>query len=187
MPTYYHVSPERFDVIRPRYSRKFKSEGLFLSPNKRAIIESWGQYVLEKRNRARRLKRESLIQENGERRKTLNPDPQESEGFQTLYMYAIQIPHRVEKIVQDLYKGKQSEAIESDGISAYGAWGWDAEVFVPTEYISDLKIEGCKKLSREEFQKWSTKHELERLRTAYPGSLDQEAAYKEITSSKAMR
>lgn len=172
MPIYYHVSPEQFSHIRPRYSQKFRQKGLFVAPTLQAILDGWGTYVVAKRSSAWRRAREKRLEK---RIAKTQQDIREPEGYQTVYLYKISIPHEVEKRAQQLYEQKAKRALEEFGHAAVSAWAWEKELFIPEEDLPRLTIEKCQKISSQELFRWITRHELKRLETINPIFLDREA------------
>ncbi|MBP9864590.1 hypothetical protein KBC54_04040 [Patescibacteria group bacterium] len=163
MPLYYHASTEHFTEIRPRYSQKFLQKGIFLTPSKKAILDSWGVYILSKREKTLRQSRNVQLQD----RDTQNPDPKlGGRDSKTLYIYAINVPHAVMNATEKAYAERKQSSVDKFGLNAYAAWGWDEEVFIPAECIPSLRIEQCKKMTREEFIDWTAQYNKERVHTS---------------------
>lgn len=165
MPTYYHASPERFDRLVPRYSQKFGTRGIFLAPSRKSILESWGSYVLQHRTQSWRNAREQKL--GG--RETKRSEIKEPKGYQTLYLYKIHVPRDLVKTLHAMYSEKQKKALVEQGLGAYGAWGWDEEVFVPEEMINELRLEGCREMTAREFDTWAKAYERRRPEIKIPG------------------
>lgn len=144
--TYYHVSPEAsITKFQGRYSPKFKTKGLFVSPKFSSIADSWASYVSGKKH-------------------PRSEKNQSNDWYKNVTVYKLQIPKSVIKICQDLYSQRYREARArvKDPMSIVGAWGWDLELFIPSEYLNSVQIIGHQtfdkvrdldKLSRPHFEK----------------------------------
>ena len=136
---YFHVSPEAsITKFQGRYSQKYKTKGLFISPTFEAIACSWAPYVSTKKH------------------------PRSSKSFfynkdyyQNLTVYKLEVPKTIVEICKEQNNQKYQEArakVKND-TSLLGAWGWDLELFVPSEYLNSIKIIGKKTYKYYEFGK----------------------------------
>lgn len=170
MPSYYHASTERFNELQPRYSSKFGRTGIFLAPNIRSILSSWGEYVLNKRKRQWQLARLKHLQKRAHLEYRNVESPKES---QTLYLYQIDLPHNVERAATALHDARRDEILSSKGaLGGYKAWSWDEELFIPSEYIPELSIIRCKELTSQEFLRWRRAQHWTTEKTLRPKTLD---------------
>lgn len=129
--TVYHVSPDA-DINRlvGYHSPHRKSKGIFVSPSKKAILDSWAGYVAGKKYRG---------------------DPHKSVRgpgtYDNLTLYMIEMPYQIYEEAARLQQ-------EATGFSVnISADGWDEEVWIPDSLLKHLRIVGRKTVPSQELWK----------------------------------
>ena len=116
-----------------------------------------------------------------------HPKVEAPDGYQTLYLYKVDVPHPVEKYAEVFHKEARDEAINEYGLSAtYESWNWDDELFIPEEYLPEVRIEACKEMTAQEFSKWRDYQRMTTEKAIHPKLLDIEAALR-IEEAKKRR
>lgn len=130
----YHVSPENIQQLMPRYSPKFGTKGIFVTPSIHSIYHSWAGWATQKSKSPKFSGRSTYRTPQGE--------------FQSLTLYTLSLP------MEDYLEAEKRHLArwESCDTASPGCWGWDVEVFIPQDLMKNLKIVGRKtKLARSFF------------------------------------
>ena len=130
-PVYvYHISDNAnlsFPLTSGVYSQKFGKNGLFVAPL-RAIRNSWASWSAKKGRSTAGSTKEK------ERR--------EEQLFNNLTLYKLKLPKWVFDKAEAEHKSKAEQGMKDNPDSALGAWGWDAETFIPEEMLDHIKLAG---------------------------------------------
>ena len=112
------------------YSPKFENLGLFTAPLN-AIENSWAAWAASK----------------GRFGAT------EDQQYKNLTLYKLALPKWVLDQAEKEHSARAQESMKQNPDSAMGAWGWDAETFIPKELLQHVHIAGKKTGKVEEFFK----------------------------------
>lgn len=115
------------------YSPKFENLGLFTAPLN-AIENSWAAWAASK----------------GRFGAT------EDQQYKNLTLYKLALPKWVLDQAEKEHSARAQESMKQNPDSAMGAWGWDAETFIPKELLQHVHIAGKKTGKVEEFFKGKT-------------------------------
>lgn len=128
----YHASPQRsLTQLTPRYSRKFRKRGVFVSKSMESMWNSWINWAL------------SRPEGQGERA---------DDKFEEVTLYTLRMPRRIFEEAEKLHTSSMSAA-GGGQIEAAVAWGWDVETFIPEELVPELVITSKKTYSKPEVLK----------------------------------
>jgi len=109
----YHVSPSAdIQRFRPRWSQKLRMAGLFATRSKKSIFNSWSGYVADKKKGPK--------------------------GYANLTLYTLTVPWDVYQAADNVIP-QAIEKIEAGEVS-FGAFGWDAELFIPEQFMDQIKV-----------------------------------------------
>jgi hypothetical protein len=125
----YHISPESdIHKFSGQYSPKFGKRGLFITPSYRSIANSWAAYTSGK-NRFSHYKT------------TEERDKRDYKSYKNLTLYTLEIPEEILKKSEKEHWERYEEIKKAHPEkNLLGSWGWDAEVFIPEEYMPYLRI-----------------------------------------------
>lgn len=131
-PVYvYHISDNAnlsFPLTSGVYSQKFGKHGLFVAPL-RAIRNSWASWSA---NKGRSTADHS----------TKEKERREEQLFNNLTLYKLELPKWAFDKAEAEHKAKAEQGMKDNPDSALGAWGWDAETFIPEEMLDHIKLAG---------------------------------------------
>ncbi len=131
-PVYvYHISDNanlRFPLTSGVYSKKFEQNGLFVAPLS-AIKNSWADWAAGKS----RFASSHGDKEAGKR---------ESQRYKNLTLYKLELPKWVFDKAEAEHKAKAEQSMKANPDSAFGAWAWDIETFIPEELLKHVKLAG---------------------------------------------
>lgn len=155
MPIVYHLSPEYFTQFDPsktgtlfdNASRRTGERGVFVAPNFRDALKWVGTVSLSKghinRNKSKKQQRINREYDQDKRENPVGWNPDYQNKYRTLFLYKIEIPHDI------MRKIKQHNRAFNKRMSDQGLWtnigSWDAEIFIPEEYIPHMNIVGIKR------------------------------------------
>ncbi len=144
----YHISPEAgIQEFQGQYSQKFGCNGIFMCKTIKAVRESWAGYVA-----AKRMKQPQTS--NGKYK------PRLGRPYANLTLYQIAVPGNLWLMAQEEYIARAQSAFDRMGVGAYGAWGWDEEVFIPEEYLPFVTIVGRETAPSRHFAVMTTRRYL---------------------------
>jgi len=137
----YHVSPDSdIQVLRGQSSKKFKDRGLFVSPTKKAVFDSWAGYVSGKKH-----------QKHPNR-------PRDTYESITLYTLEMGIEDLLkaqayyDKTLDKVYERAKREGREPWELM--GSWGWDTEIFISDYILDRVRIVGRKTVHPRDLISW---------------------------------
>ena len=153
----YHVSPNRLTRLSPRSSFMGVS-GSYVTDSYKSIIQDWSYYVMNKKHKHHPLglrweelwEESRALPEDDPRQEEINiqieklRDSMENdaykksiEGYKTLYVHKLECPSKIYKEAVDFFNKKYEENATMDN---FGFWGWGPQVFIPAQFLDELKI-----------------------------------------------
>ena len=174
-PVYvYHISDNAnlsFPLASGVYSQKFGKSGLFVAPL-RAIRNSWSSWSANKG-------RYTSSQNKKEQEK------REDQLFNNLTLYKLELPKWVFDKAEAEHKAKAEQGMKENPDTALGAWGWDAETFIPEEMLQHIKLAGKQTKDVGEFLKGKAENVKHRKgqKTSYEAQYKIDSSTGEIEKS----
>ena len=172
----YHVSPNRLSRISG-LSKISGISGAYLSPSYKSIINDWMPYVKRKKHRNHQLekdwhntwdkihelnyKEDRTDQENLELERLNNKIEKMREsfnrkkfqkdlegGYRRLYIHKVECPKDVFYKSKELFNSIYESGYNKDN---WGFWSWGDQIFIPEEYLPDLKILNVEELNESDY------------------------------------
>jgi hypothetical protein len=158
MPLLYHLSPDYFTEFSSNRSgslfgstsNRIGEPGMYFAPNIGAAFKWVGTIAFRKghlsKNKSKKQQRVNKEYDNDERDSPIPFPPKEQSMYKILYLYTVEISHDTMRKIKEHnrdWNKLNGEAEWDQRRQPIGAW--EAEVFVPQEYLHELKIVGTKK------------------------------------------
>ena len=126
----YHISDNAnlHEPLTGVYSPKFHQDGLFTAPLS-AIKRSWASWAKNKGRFGGEL----------------------DQQYHNMTLYKLAMPKWVLDKANAEHRETARKSIEQNPENAWGAWGWDAETFIPKDLLQHVHIVGRKTGKTEEF------------------------------------
>lgn len=163
MPTLYHLSPEHFDQFSTAHmgklfggtSNRIGERGIYLAPSFRDALK-WAPTISgvkgsRSRNKSKKQKRVNEEYRNDERENSIPYPPIKQSRYHTLFLYKVEVPRPVLDQIKKHNLDWNMRSTKQDPERIFGTIGsWDAEIFVPEQFLPHLQIVGVKRYDTNE-------------------------------------
>jgi hypothetical protein len=168
----YHVSPNRLSNISA-LSKISGISGAYFSPSYKSIINDWMPYVKSKKHKNHQLEKDwhatwdkihdldykkdktdkdeielkRLNEKIEKMRESFNSGQFQKDldgGYRRLFIHKIECPKYVFNKSKELFNRIYESGYNQDN---WGFWGWGAQIFIPEEYLSKLRILNVEELN----------------------------------------